>query len=109
MPPGQYLFKLLEPDTDQNIVSIYSADGSRLEGLVVGLAAYRADDPRQWIFGHDATTLGGSSGSPIIAWKDGGGGFGIHFAGTSVDSNFAHAMAKCVDVLKRLGVKVVEP
>jgi hypothetical protein len=42
LPPGQYLFKLLEPDTDQNIVSIYSADGSRLEGIVVGLTAYRA-------------------------------------------------------------------
>ena len=43
LPPGEYLFKLLEPDTDQNIVSILSADGSRLEGIVVGLAAYRAD------------------------------------------------------------------
>jgi S1-C subfamily serine protease len=78
-------------------------------GIVHKPLGFRADDPRQWIFGHDATTLGGSSGSPIIAWKDGGGSFGIHFAGTSVDSNFAHAMAKCVDVLKRLGIKVVEP
>jgi hypothetical protein len=43
LPPGQYLFKLLEPDTDQNIVSIYSADGSGLEGIVVGFTAYRAD------------------------------------------------------------------
>jgi hypothetical protein len=43
LPPGQYLFKLLEPDTDQNIVSIYSVDGSRLEGIVVGLTAYRAE------------------------------------------------------------------
>jgi hypothetical protein len=43
LPPGQYLFKLLEPDTDQNVVSIYSVDGTRLEGIVVGLTAYRAD------------------------------------------------------------------
>jgi hypothetical protein len=43
LPPGQYMFKLLKPDTDQNIVSIYSADGSRLEGIVVGFTAYRAD------------------------------------------------------------------
>ena len=35
LPPGQYLFKLLEPDNDQNIVSIFTADGSRLEGIVV--------------------------------------------------------------------------
>jgi hypothetical protein len=77
-------------------------------GVVYKPLGFRPDDPRQWIFGHDATTLGGSSGSPILAWKDGGGSFGIHFAGTSVDTNFAHAMAKCVDALKRLGVSVVE-
>ena len=48
LPPGQYVFKLLQPDTNQNIVSIYSADGSRLEGIVVGISAYRAnaDDPK---------------------------------------------------------------
>jgi hypothetical protein len=43
LAPGEYLFKLLEPDTDQNVVSILSADGRRLEGIVVGLPAYRAD------------------------------------------------------------------
>jgi hypothetical protein len=43
LPPGQYLFKLLTPDIDENIVSIFSADSGRLEGTIVGLAAYRAD------------------------------------------------------------------
>ena len=43
LPPGQYLFKLLAPDTEENVVTIFSADGRRLEGIVVGLAAYRAD------------------------------------------------------------------
>jgi hypothetical protein len=36
LPPGQYLFRLLEPD------SIFSADGTRLQGIVVGVSAYRA-------------------------------------------------------------------
>lgn len=66
-------------------------------GTVVG-------DGRKWVFGHDATTLGGNSGSPVIAWKDGGFGFGLHFAGTDTESNFAHAIAQCVDQLETLGL-----
>jgi hypothetical protein len=27
-------------------------------------------DKRRWVFGHDATTLGGNSGSPALAWTD---------------------------------------
>jgi len=78
-------------------------------GTVQNPLGFSAQDSRRWIFGHDATTLGGSSGSPIIAWFDGGGSFGIHFAGTSIETNFAHAAAKCVDALKKLGVPVIEP
>ena len=68
------------------------------------------DDPQQWIFGHDATTLGGSSGSPVLAWRDADfGGFGLHFAGATVDTNFAHAIAKCRQQLEGLGVPVKDP
>lgn len=67
-------------------------------------------DPRQWVFGHDVTTLGGSSGSPILNWLDGDpAGFGLHFAGASVDTNVAHAIAKCVEELRAMGVPVVAP
>jgi hypothetical protein len=43
LAPGQYVFKLLEPDTDENVVSIFNADGGRLEGTVVGMSAYRSN------------------------------------------------------------------
>jgi hypothetical protein len=66
-----------------------------------------ADDPRQWVFGHDATTLGGSSGSPLFAWLDPtAGAFGLHFAGASVETNFAHATGACAAELRALGVPV---
>jgi hypothetical protein len=78
-------------------------------GVVHKPLGFHHHDTKRWIFGHDATTLGGCSGSPVIAWLDGGGSFGIHFAGASVDTNFAHAAAKCVEQLKRLGVPMVEP
>ena len=58
-----------------------------------------SDDPRHWTFGHDLTTLGGSSGSPVIAWLDGGGAFGIHFAGATAESNYAHSAFAAKDAL----------
>jgi len=47
-------------------------------------------DKRRWVFGHDATTLGGNSGSPALAWTD--SAFGLHFAGRSIDANYACAV-----------------
>jgi hypothetical protein len=67
-------------------------------------------DSRRWVFGHDATTLGGNSGSPVIAWLNrGNSGFGLHFAGASVDSNCAHAIAQCRTELEAMGVPVGDP
>lgn len=52
------------------------------------------DNPGSTIFGHDCTTLGGSSGSPIIDLGDGSSSVvGIHFAGAKRVTNFAHSMA----------------
>jgi V8-like Glu-specific endopeptidase len=69
-----------------------------------------AGDTRKWVFGHDATTLGGSSGSPVLAWRDASfGGFGLHFAGATVDTNCAHAIAQCREQLQKLGVPVKDP
>jgi hypothetical protein len=59
-----------------------------------------SDDPKKWVFGHDLTTLGGSSGSPMISWLDGGRAFGIHFAGTTAESNFAHSAFAAREVLR---------
>jgi hypothetical protein len=64
-------------------------------------------DYRRWVFGYDPTTLGGSSGSPIIQWLDAApAAFGFHFAGASVDANYAHAFAACAGELQRIGVPV---
>ncbi len=64
------------------------------------------NDKKGWVFGHDATTLGGSSGSPLLAWRDDASAFGLHFAGASVDTNTAHAIARCRETLLELGVPV---
>jgi hypothetical protein len=57
-----------------------------------------------YTFGHDATTLGGSSGSAICAWIDGGAVFGLHFSGVGVESNRAHGIssARTTELLRAL-------
>jgi hypothetical protein len=45
---------------------------------------------RFFAFGHDATTLGGCSGSGVFAWLDGAVAFGLHFFGAGADTNLAH-------------------
>lgn len=51
------------------------------------------DDPRKWVIGHDASTLGGSSGSLVVDLAaDGGSVLGIHFAGLPGLVNWAHGL-----------------
>jgi hypothetical protein len=71
------------------------------------LGSFGDADPRRWIVGHDPTTLGGNSGSPMLNWLDGTPyGFGLHFAGASVDTNMAHSIAACAQQLTDIGVPV---
>jgi hypothetical protein len=61
-------------------------------------------DKRRRVFGHDATTLGGNSGSPALAWTD--SAFGLHFAGRSIDTNCAYAVSAITTELRALGVPI---
>jgi hypothetical protein len=36
LAPGEYVFKLVEPETDRDIVSIFNSDGTRLETTIMG-------------------------------------------------------------------------
>jgi len=54
-------------------------------------------DPRNWTFAHDATTLGGNSGSCIFRISDGHFGVaGLHFAGDWMRANFAHGIGAVI-------------
>ena len=60
------------------------------------------------VFGHDATTFGGSSGTGVIAWTEQGmPSFGLHFAGETSETNSAIAIAKVAAALRAVGVPVV--
>jgi serine protease len=52
-----------------------------------------ADGDRRWVFSHDATTLGGSSGSCVVSIADPLGVVGLHFGGSTLTANYAHSLA----------------
>ena len=64
------------------------------------------DDGHHRVFTHDASTLGGNSGSCVVEFLiDGRAVVGLHFGGFSGDKNYAHAMARVEQVLSQLGAK----
>jgi hypothetical protein len=62
-------------------------------------------DPRNITFGHEATSFGGASGSPMIAWEGAGmKSFGLHFSGFTGQSNYAVGFHKVAPELRAVGV-----
>jgi hypothetical protein len=74
-------------------------------GRVDKTAGQLPDDPSAWVFSHDASTLGGNSGSPVVDLGfDGGRVIGLHFGGLAREENWAHAMAKIEGKLQKLNL-----
>jgi glutamyl endopeptidase len=64
-------------------------------GRITAAAGDLADDPRAWILAHDASTLGGNSGSALADYdQDGQTLLGLHFAGQHARQNWAHALER---------------
>lgn len=63
-------------------------------GLVEAGPGQLAADTRGWVMSHDASTLGGSSGSCVVNFADGGSRVaGLHFGGRPRVENYAHVVA----------------
>lgn len=61
------------------------------------------DDPRGWILAHDASTLGGNSGSAVVDLaSDGRTALGLHFAGRHARQNWAHALERVTTELSQV-------
>ena len=66
------------------------------------------DGGKQWAFEHDASTLGGNSGSMVTDFGDGSTVIGLHFGGGPRRENYAHAFAMLKSALAGLGVNYAE-
>ncbi len=61
-----------------------------------------------WVLDHDATTLGGNSGSVVIAMET-GEAVGLHFAGSAMERNIAVPAALVGAALRRIKSSVAMP
>nr|WP_303649481.1 DNA/RNA non-specific endonuclease [Asticcacaulis machinosus] len=66
---------------------------------------------RNTLISHDASTLGGSSGSAIVALdgNDQGRVLGLHFAGEYLETNYAVSVASLRNALRNTSVPVNQP
>lgn len=101
-PPIPFVDVTLETGRDIAVVGYPAEDpygvpsvavAQRLFGGVYGVKRFSpgkvGDAPTgAWAFAHDATTLGGSSGSAVIDMET-GGAVGVHFAGALERTNYA--------------------
>ncbi|HMO27849.1 serine protease [Enterovirga sp.] len=107
--PMTWMFEGVPPsgfETAAVISSVFNAEFEvkRLSpGTVLSGPAGIAGDERGWIFAHDASTLGGSSGS-CVADLTGGGltVVGLHFGGLNRKQNWAHAVSRLQESLAPL-------
>jgi hypothetical protein len=61
-------------------------------GIVRNAVGQDPADAARWVFSHDATTLGGNSGSAVFHFGEGLGVIGLHFAGDWMRANYAHSL-----------------
>jgi serine protease len=61
-------------------------------GLVLTSSEAVPDSPKHWVFTHDATSLGGNSGSCVLSFDHNLDVAGLHFAGDWLRANYAHAI-----------------
>jgi serine protease len=61
-------------------------------GLVMTSPDAVPDSPNGWVFTHDATSLGGNSGSCLLSFDHNLDVAGLHFAGDWLRANYAHAI-----------------
>ena len=73
LAPGQHVLKLIQP----GVVSIYNADGTRPEGLILGWSAYRTDAGDKKLI--TVSQPHGSQPSSLKYWFFVGDNFGVEF------------------------------
>jgi len=80
-------------------------------GEILEMPGTHPQDTKEWMFTHDASTLGGNSGSLIMDFQDTDNpvALGLHFGGWARVENRAHVLAELVAYLAPLGANFRTP
>jgi hypothetical protein len=89
LAPGQYLFRLTQPNSSLTVVSIYNADRTRLEGIIMGWSAYRVEADDQSLF--SISQPNGNQPAQLQSWFFPGDNYGVEFATTGKGGEVARA------------------
>lgn len=78
LPPGEYVFKLTQPDGNHSVVSIYGADGVQLKKVVIGCSVYRgnANDKTMFTISQPQASEPGT----LKSWFYRGDNYGVEFS-----------------------------
>jgi hypothetical protein len=77
LPAGTYVFKLLDSDSDRNIVQIFNADETQLVATIFAISDYRTKTPEKAIVSFDERPRG--QPQAIRAWFYPGDNYGVEF------------------------------
>ena len=88
LAPGQHVLKLTQPNSDHTIVSIYNASQTQLEGIIMGLPAYRLDITDK-LFSFSQPT--GNQPAMLQTWYFAGDNSGIEFRALTTSRQLAQA------------------
>ena len=80
LAPGQYVFRLIEP----GVVSIYNAEGTQPQGIVMGWNAYRVDAGDKKLF--TVSQSQGNQPATLKYWFYPGDNSGLEFSAKNLDA-----------------------
>jgi|HubBroStandDraft_5_1064220.scaffolds.fasta_scaffold667517_1 hypothetical protein len=80
LAPGQYVFRLI----DRGVVSIYSADGAQLQGIILGWSAYREDAGDKQLF--TVSQAQGNQPASLKYWFYPGEKSGLEFSAKKLEA-----------------------
>lgn len=98
-----------DPRSSVSMASRYFSDIYNVKRLAPGLVLDAAKNKRNTThFTHDATTLGGNSGSVVLDMST-GTACGLHFAGTFLTANYAVKSSVIRNLMARRKMRIVVP
>lgn len=85
-------------DYQRAVINLLFADGYGHKRLAPGIVQFPPKAFCPVSISHDATTLGGNSGSPVLLANSCLNATGLHYAGIPMQANLAHALAEVRDL-----------
>jgi hypothetical protein len=80
LAPGQYVFKLIDP----GVVSIYNADGTQPQGIILGWSAHREDAGDKKLF--TVSQAQGNQPAALKYWFYPGDNSGLEFSAKTLEA-----------------------